>query len=172
MNESDTCHSNERMWVDAADMPQTSCDHRSRGAVREGSAIVFDAAEGAAKRIGFVAENVAMDAAGPVARTRFTVAPDQAQKLIVGLEEALRHLIAARRSADEINRVGSPGKDVYSGMATISLQQVAGQNEGGYLWANLKAKEALEKTIENVRNALEEYQRTESAATDAFKPKG
>lgn len=136
---------------------------------------MFDAAEGAAKRIGFVAETVSRDAAGLAARatqTQFTVAPDQAQKLLDGLTEALRRLRAATREADDIRRTGSPGKDVYSGLATMAIHRTAGEEEGGYQWANAKAQEALEKTIRNINDALAQYRQTESAVTDAFKPEG
>ncbi|WP_433269430.1 hypothetical protein ACQPZF_06965 [Actinosynnema sp. CS-041913] len=104
-------------------------------------------------------------------KTKFFVDPGEAQRLIDGLKQALEKLIETRDTAEEITFTGSPGKDVYSGFATLAIHKTAGSEEGGYSWANQKAQEALENTIENITKALDEYKGTDSAAADALKPK-
>lgn len=133
---------------------------------------MLDAGGGGGK-LGFVADTVAKGAgAGFVTtRTKFFVEPDEAQRLIDGLKQALEKLIRIRDLSDEIMASGSPGKDVYSGFATMAIRRTAGTDPGGYGWANLKAQEALENTIENIQKALDEYKGTDSAAADALKPK-
>ncbi|MEU4802808.1 hypothetical protein [Actinosynnema sp. NPDC023587] len=134
---------------------------------------MLDAGGGGGK-LGFVADTVAKGpGAGFVStRTTFFVEPGEAQRLIDGLKEALEKLLETKRTAERIAAANSPGKDVYSGVATLTLRKTAGDEEGGYGWANLKAQQTLEKTISNIQQALDEYRATDSAAADALKPKG
>jgi hypothetical protein len=96
---------------------------------------------------------------------------EQAPKLIAGLEDAIVKLQDAYRASDSIRNAQSPGQDPYSGGATTVIRTSAGDNPGGYGWANIKAREALKKTIENIKKSIEEYSKTDSAAHDAMKPK-
>ncbi|GAA3850504.1 hypothetical protein GCM10022243_15470 [Saccharothrix violaceirubra] len=57
-----------------------------------------------------------------------------------------------------------PGKDLYSGAAAKAIRTSSGHEPGGYLWANLQARNALQKTIENIEAALAQYQVTEKNA--------
>ncbi|GAA1357568.1 hypothetical protein [Saccharothrix algeriensis] len=133
---------------------------------------MLDAGGGGAK-LGFVADTVARGpGAGYVAtQTKFSVDPAEAQRLIDGLKQALEKLVNTKLVSDEIAASNSPGKDVYSGMATLTIRKTASDEPGGYGWANLEARKALENTIENIQKALDEYQGTDSAAADALKPK-
>ncbi len=134
---------------------------------------MLDAGGGGGK-LGFVADTVAKGpGAGFVStQTRFYVEPDEAQRLIDGLKQALEKLTATKQVSDEIAVTQSPGKDVYSGIATLTIRKTAGDEEGGYGWANRKAQVALQNTIMNIQKALDEYKGTDSAAADALKPKG
>jgi hypothetical protein len=141
-----------------------------RGFDVRGARAMLDA--GGAK-LGFVADTVSAGAnAGFAAtQTNFSVDPDQAQKLIDDLKLALEQLIEAKKPADRIASVPSPAEDTYSVQATTAIRTMAGQDPGGYGWANLKAREALENTIENIQKALDEYKSTDSGAGEALKPK-
>src|ERR1041384_4749664 len=81
------------------------------------------------------AAGAAAGAAG-AGTTRFAVDPDQAQKMITGLEEASRQLKDLMRDAEILKSTGSPGPDPYSGLATIAMRRAAGEEAGGYAWAN------------------------------------
>lgn len=130
-------------------------------------------AGGGGRKLGFTADTVAGGAGGGFVstKTRFYVEPAEAERLLDGLKLALEKLLDVKRETEQILFGKPPGKDVYSGMATLAIQRAAGSEEGGYAWANLKAQEALEKTIANIQQALDEYKGTDSAAADALKPK-
>jgi hypothetical protein len=130
---------------------------------------------GGAKQIGFLADTVAAGPAGSglvASQTRFSVDPAQAQKLIDGLTEARDKLQRLIREAERLSAVQSPGKDAYSGFATLAIRQSAGAEEGGYTWANKKAYEALTNTILNIQASLENYKSQDQATADAFKGEG
>ncbi|NGY61185.1 hypothetical protein G7043_19845 [Lentzea sp. NEAU-D13] len=100
---------------------------------------------------------------------RFSVDPDQAQKMIDGLQDAITKLTELSRKGDELTQSGAPGPDPYSGWATLQMRKSAGPQAGGYMWANDAAIKALEKTIENIKKALAEYRGTDDAAKTAMK---
>jgi hypothetical protein len=127
------------------------------GAVGKGVGAAMGAAAGAAAGAG----------GGGVAK--FSVDPDQAQKMIDGLKEALQQLRVLRRSSERIQSSGAPGPDPYSGYATLAMRKTAGAEPGGYLWANEQAQKALEQTIKNIEKALAEYRATDEAAKSAMK---
>ncbi|MDX8034001.1 hypothetical protein SK803_27590 [Lentzea sp. BCCO 10_0856] len=114
------------------------------------------------------AAGAALGAAGSGV-TRFSVDPGQAQKMIDGLKAAVEHLSSLRNNGLELQQSGAPGPDPYSGMATLAMREAAGEQPGGYLWANDLARKALEKTIENIEKALAEYRGTDDAAKSAMK---
>ncbi|MFI9812433.1 hypothetical protein [Saccharothrix variisporea] len=135
-------------------------------------------AEGGGGKLSFMGDTVSKAPGGAggaagyvISQTRFFVDPDEAQNLIKGLEAAVKELQLAKRYSDDITRTQSPGKDAYSGFATVKIRETASDLEGGYGWANQKAQEALLKTIQNIRDALAAYKTTESAAEDALKPR-
>jgi hypothetical protein len=101
--------------------------------------------------------------------TKFSVDPDQAQKMIDGLNEALQQLLKLRKVGERLQLAGAPGPDPYSGYATLAMRKTAGSEPGGYLWANEQAQKALEQTIKNIEKALAEYRATEEAAQTAMK---
>jgi hypothetical protein len=107
--------------------------------------------------------------AGGAGVKRFSVEPSQAQKMIDGLKAAVEHLSSLRNNGLELQQAGAPGPDPYSGWATLAVRQAAGDQPGGYLWANDLARKALEKTIENIEKALAEYRGTDDAAKTAMK---
>ncbi|MEU7529736.1 hypothetical protein AB0A74_28690 [Saccharothrix sp. NPDC042600] len=132
-------------------------------------------AEGGGGKLSFVGDTVSKAPGGAggyvVSQTHFLVDPDEAENLIKGLEEAHKELAKARRAADTIAVMPSPGKDAYSGFATLKIRETVTAEHGGYAWANEEARKALEKTIRNIREALAAYKSTNSAARDALKPK-
>lgn len=130
---------------------------------------------GGVKRIGFVADTVSAGPAGSgltASQTHFSVDPEQAQKLIDGLAEARDRLQVLNDDAYMLQSIGSPGKDVYSGMATIAIQRAAGSEAGGYGWANKMAYDALNNTIQNIQASLDAYKNQDQATADAFKGEG
>ncbi|KOX12934.1 hypothetical protein ADK67_46240 [Saccharothrix sp. NRRL B-16348] len=130
---------------------------------------------GGAKQIKFVADTVSSGPAGSglvASQTSFSVDPEQAQKLIDGLVEARDKLQQLNRDAFALQSIGSPGKDVYSGMAALAIQRAAGTDEGGYGWANKMAYEALNNTINNIQTSLDSYKAQDEATADAFKGEG
>lgn len=138
---------------------------------------MLDAESGGARKIDFVADTVAAGPAGAGAglvatQTRFSVDPAQAQKLIDGLIDARDRLQELYNDSQQLTMISSPGKDPYSGFATLAIRRSGGTDEGGYGWANMKAYEALDNTIMNIQAALETYQTQEQATTDAFKGEG
>ncbi|MET8759816.1 hypothetical protein [Lentzea sp. NPDC004782] len=132
--------------------------------------LMFDAvvpwATGAAA--GAVAGAVAAGAGG-AGTAKFSVDPDQAQKMIDGLKAAIERLMELREKSGEIQYAGTPGPDPYSGYATLSMRKTAGGDPGGYLWANDAAQKALEQTVKNIEKALAEYRGTDEAAKTAMK---
>ncbi|WP_434449129.1 hypothetical protein [Lentzea sp. E54] len=132
--------------------------------------LMFDAlvpvkAVGAA--IGAAGGAAAGAGAGGVAK--FSVDPDQAQKMIDGLKLAIEKLLELREKGGEIEFAGAPGPDPYSGFATLAMRKTAGGEPGGYLWANEQAQKALEQTIKNIEKALAEYKTTDEAAQTAMR---
>jgi hypothetical protein len=107
--------------------------------------------------------------AGGAGVKRFSVEPSQAQKMIDGLKAAVEHLNDLKNTATNLKQSGAPGPDPYSGWATLAMRRAAGEEPGGYLWANDAAQKALEKTIENIEKALAEYRGTDDAAKSAMK---
>ncbi|GAA0253256.1 hypothetical protein GCM10010492_62370 [Saccharothrix mutabilis subsp. mutabilis] len=132
-------------------------------------------AEGGGGKLSFVGDTVSKAPGGAggyvVSQTRFFVDPDEAENLIKGLDAAVKELQKAKRAADEISQSGSPGKDAYSGFATLKIRETAGTQQGGYGWANEEAQKALMNTIQNIKDALAAYKNTDSAAQDALKPR-
>jgi hypothetical protein len=130
----------------------------------------------AAQRVNFVAETPVMDAAGGglsgVTSTNFSVAPEEAENLKKGLEDALDRLQQLYSDSGRLQQVGSPGKDPYSGFATLAMRNAAGDDEGGYGWANLQAQQALQNTIKNIEEAIANYRATEEANQQAFRSGG
>ncbi|ANZ35605.1 hypothetical protein BBK82_05440 [Lentzea guizhouensis] len=113
------------------------------------------------------AAGAAAGAAG-AGTTRFAVDPDQAQKMIDGLEAAAKQLKDLMREAEFLTSTGAPGPDPFSGWATIHMRKAAGEEPGGYAWANQKAVEALETTVANIKKALAEYRGTDDDAKTAM----
>ncbi|TWP52458.1 hypothetical protein FKR81_08990 [Lentzea tibetensis] len=102
-------------------------------------------------------------------QTKFSIDPAEASKLIKGLEDARRELERLHDEAMDVANVNSPGKDIYSGFATMAVRKATGAEEGGYCWANVKAQEALNETIKNIQDALNVYKETESGNKSTFK---
>lgn len=100
--------------------------------------------------------------------TRFSVDPDQAQKMIDGLEAAAEKLRLLHDDSKLIAMAGAPGPDPYSGWSTLAMRDVAGDQDGGYGWANKKAREALEETVKRIKQALADYRGTDDAAETAM----
>jgi hypothetical protein len=130
---------------------------KTAGSVGKGVGAALGAAGGAAAGAG----------GGGVAK--FSVDPDQAQKMIDGLKLAIENLLSLREKGAAITNAGAPGPDPYSGFATLAMRKTAGSEPGGYLWANEQAQKALEQTIANIEKALAEYKATDEAATSAMK---
>ncbi|GGN13318.1 hypothetical protein GCM10011609_62230 [Lentzea pudingi] len=130
---------------------------KTAGSVGKGVGAALGAAAGAAAGAG----------GGGVAK--FSVEPEQAQKMIDGLKEALRELLKLRRASEKLKLSGAPGPDPYSGYATLAMRKTAGAEPGGYQWANDQAVKALEQTIKNIEKALAEYRATDEAASTAMK---
>lgn len=107
--------------------------------------------------------------AGAGGVTKFSVDPDQAQKMIDGLKQAVAKLQLLRKKGDELAQSGAPGPDPYSGWATLAMRDAAGTQAGGYVWANDEAVKALEQTIKNIEKALAKYRGTDDAAQTALK---
>ncbi|WP_158846359.1 hypothetical protein [Saccharothrix deserti] len=130
---------------------------------------------GGMRRIGFVADTVAPSGPGAglvSTQTQFSVDPEQAQKLIDGLADARDRLQKLNRDANMLQSMGSPGKDVYSGMATLAIQRTAGEDVGGYAWANKMAFDALNNTIQSIQASLNTYKNQDETTADAFKGEG
>jgi hypothetical protein len=100
--------------------------------------------------------------------TRFSVDPDQAQKMIEGLNAAIEKLRLLHDDSKQIALNGAPGPDPYSGWSTLAMREVAGEQDGGYGWANIKAREALEETVKRIEKALADYRGTDDAAKTAM----
>jgi hypothetical protein len=105
-------------------------------------------------------------------QTKFSVDPEQAQKLIDGLTAARDRLEALYRESWQLRNAASPGKDMYSGFATLAIRKSAGDDEGGYGWANQKAQEALTHTMENIQKALDKYRGVDNSNQQPFKSGG
>lgn len=134
---------------------------------------------GIGKSISFIGETIskaAADVAGTVwnhlTQTNFTVDIDEAPKIIAGLEQSIEKLRKLHDEAGQLASLQTPGKDPYSGIAVLAIRQSAGDDEGGYRWANKEAQEALQKTIDNIKRAVETYHQTDQAAGAVLKPQG
>lgn len=117
---------------------------------------------------GAAAGNVASGAGG-AGTAKFSVDPDQAQKMIDGLKAAIAQLNLLSKKGDELQQAGAPGPDPYSGWSTLHIRKSAGMQAGGYMWANDAAIKALEKTIENIERALAKYRGVDYDAEHAMK---
>ncbi|WP_394613260.1 hypothetical protein JNUCC0626_25330 [Lentzea sp. JNUCC 0626] len=132
--------------------------------------LMFDAlvpVKAAGAAMGAAAGAAAGAGGGGVAK--FSVDPDQAQKMIDGLKQAVARLVELRTDSELIQSNGAPGPDPYSGYATLAMRKTAGAEPGGYLWANDAAQKALEQTIKNIEKALAEYRASDDAAKSAMK---
>jgi hypothetical protein len=125
------------------------------------------AAAGAVAGAAAAAGATAAGAGGGTAK--FSVDPDQAQKMVDGLKQAVEHLVDLQTKGARLQQSGAPGPDPYSGWATLAMRQAAGKEPGGYAWANEAAQKALLKTIENIEKALANYRGTDDAAKAAMK---
>ncbi|MFD4676912.1 hypothetical protein ACFWNN_44855 [Lentzea sp. NPDC058450] len=134
--------------------------------------LMFDAvvpwATGAAVG-GAIGSAVGGSGGGGGGTAKFSVDPDQAQKMIDGLKKAIEQLMDLENASGRIQSAGAPGPDPYSGYATLAMRKTAGGEPGGYLWANREARKALEQTIKNIEKALAEYKATDEAAQSAMK---
>lgn len=141
---------------------------------------MLDAESGGSQRIGFIADTVSA-AAGGVAgsivgsglalvatQTRFSVDPEQAQKLIDGLTEARNRLQELNRDASQLIMAMSSSSEPYGAQAIEAIQQTAGGGVGGYAWANNMAAQALTDTIQKIQDSLAVYQGQDEATADAF----
>ncbi|PRY42697.1 hypothetical protein [Umezawaea tangerina] len=127
-------------------------------------AITAGAAVGAAIGAGLGASS------GP-GSTAMQVDLDEAPKLIQGLKDAIEKLQEAYEGSDKLRNITSPGKDPYSGIATAAIKDSAGDQNGGYGWANKEAQKALQKTIENIEKSVANYSETDTAAHDSMTTK-
>jgi hypothetical protein len=130
---------------------------------------------GGAAQIEFLADTVTAGPAGSgltASQTQFRVDPQQAQKLIDGLTEARDRLQELLNQSYGLTNLSSPGKDPYSGFATLAIQRAGGMEEGGYGWANKKAFEALNNTIDNIQASLDTYKNQDQVTADAFQGEG
>jgi len=118
---------------------------------------------------GAAAAGAAAAGAGGAGTAKFSVDPDQAQKMIDGLKQAVNKLVELQKQGLMLKQSGAPGPDPYSGYATLAMRQAAGDQPGGYVWANDAAQKALEQTIKNIEKALAEYRGTDEAAQAALK---
>lgn len=96
---------------------------------------------------------------------------DEAPKLIEGLKAAIEQLQDAYNAANQVNSMGSPGKDPYSQNMTLAMNTAAGGDPGGYSWANEAARKALMKTIENIEKSIASYKETDGTARDSLTTK-
>jgi hypothetical protein len=104
--------------------------------------------------------------------TAMQVDLDEAPKLIAGLEAAIEKLQKAYEESETLRLSQPPGQDPYSDNANEAIKKSAGDQPGGYGWANSEARKALAKTIENIKKSIAEYSQTDSAAGDSMKTKG
>ncbi|APU19597.1 hypothetical protein [Actinoalloteichus sp. GBA129-24] len=92
----------------------------------------------------------------------FEVDPENIQKLIDGLEEAIIELETI--SFDAVSQLGTlraPGADDYSTEAARIISEKALEETGAHGAANKAFREALRATIDNLTTTLNEYQRIE-----------
>lgn len=114
-----------------------------------------------------------LSGAGPApTTTAMQVDLDEAPKLIAGLKAAIEKLQTAYEESETLRLSKAPGKDPYSDNATQTIKTSAGDEPGGYGWANAEARKALAKTIENIEKSIADYSQTDSAAGDSMKTKG
>jgi hypothetical protein len=137
------------------------------GAVAGAAGVVAAGAAAAA-----VGAGAAAGWSGGTTQTKFSVSPDQAQNLINGLNDALSQLQDLYDQSLKLRTVGSPGKDFYSGSATLAVRKAAGEDAGGYGWANKQAQTALKNTIQNIKSALQSYQSVDHNNQQAFNSGG
>lgn len=107
-----------------------------------------------------------------VTRTTMHVDPDAAEKLITDLSLAKDKLMDLYEKSWQLRNAESPGKDMYSGLATLAIRKSAGDDPGGYGWANLKGREALQTTMDNIQAALDKYRELDGDGQQAFRTGG
>lgn len=105
-------------------------------------------------------------------QTKFSVDPEQAQKLIEGLAAGRNKLADLYGQSWLLRNTQSPGKDMYSGFATLAIRKSAGDDEGGCGWADTKAQEALQHTMDNIQKSLDDYRGVDATNQQAFKSGG
>ncbi|APU13651.1 hypothetical protein [Actinoalloteichus fjordicus] len=92
----------------------------------------------------------------------FEVDPENIQKLIDGLNEAIEKLETIDRDARQrFGQLAPPGGDDYSEGAVRLINERAMGSDGAHGIANKAFREALEATIDNLTTTLNEYQRIE-----------
>jgi hypothetical protein len=106
---------------------------------------------------------------GTAGTAKFSVDPDQAQKMIDGLRLAIEQLVQLDEKSGALKFAGAAGPDPVSEQAKTSVTRTAGENPGGYRWANREAQKALEQTVQNIEKALAKYRGTDEAAKTAVK---
>lgn len=109
---------------------------------------------------------------GGGAHAKFQVDPDQAEQLAKDLKAAMQDLERIAKQVEPLTNLPSPGKDMYSGLVTAKIREVAGDSPGGYLKTNREAREALAETVKNIQDALKVYRKTEANAHTAMRSKG
>jgi hypothetical protein len=111
---------------------------------------------------------VSFSADTPSGSQTFMVSRDGVQSLIKGLQDALRKLEALYDQSRDLQVLGAPGGDPYSGQAVTRIKQVAGDAQGGYGWANQQAQTAIKNTISNLQASASGYQNTEEDNRQMF----
>jgi hypothetical protein len=116
----------------------------------------------------WMSDVVSFKADTPSGQQTFMVARDGVQNLIKGLEDALFKLQDLYDQSYDLQQVGPPGGDPYSDQAVAKIRQAAGEDAGGYGWANKQAQQALKNTISNLRANASGYQGTEEQNRQTF----
>ena len=70
---------------------------------------------------GAAAGMTAAPGGGTAGTAKFSVDPDQAQKMIDGLQKAIDQLETLAKNAKQLEMSGAPGPDPYSGYATLAM---------------------------------------------------
>ncbi|GDY33740.1 PE domain-containing protein [Gandjariella thermophila] len=111
---------------------------------------------------------VSFKADTPSGQQTFMVSRDGVQTLIKGLQDAYDKLQELYDQSYSLREVGPPGGDPYSGQAANTIKHVAGDDPGGYGWANKQAQQALKNTIANLQASASGYQNAEDANRQKF----
>ncbi|AOS62394.1 hypothetical protein [Actinoalloteichus hymeniacidonis] len=92
----------------------------------------------------------------------FEVDPENIQKLIDGLNEAIDELNDISRDAtSRLGQLQPPGADDYSTGAVRLITDRVLEDDGAHGAANKAFREALEATVDNLTTTLNEYRRIE-----------